>query len=281
MLASTSEMLGAAQRGGYAIGGFNIYNLEGIKAVVDAAEQLSSSVLLQLHPAALDIGGMPLIDLCLSYARHARVPVGVHLDHTTSRTTIQNALDAGVRSVMADGSHLPYAENVAFVRDIVRSAHSSHAVVEAELGRISGTEDGLTVTEMESRMTVPQQARQFVEETGADMLAVCIGNVHGPYRLPPRLDFARLEQIRDLVEVPLVLHGASGLGSDLIRQSIRLGVCKFNVNTEVRQAYLHALRSATHAPDSDLTAVMQASIRAMGEIVNQKIELFGSKNSAE
>ena len=129
-------------------------------------------------------------------------------------------------------------------------------------------------------MTIPRQAKQFVEETGVDMLAVCIGNVHGPYRLPPRLDFARLEQIRDMVDVPLVLHGASGLEGDLIRQAIRLGVCKFNVNTEVRQAYIDALRSTTRAHDSDLVAMMQTAIGAMREVVTQKIELFGSKNSA-
>jgi len=145
MLTSTTELLQAAVAGEYAIGAFNVYNLEGVRAVVSAAEAHRSPVILQLHPGALQHGGQPLVALCLAAAQGASVPITVHLDHSTSSAAIHEALEAGVTSVMADGSHLPYQENVAFTRTMVVMAHRCQAAVEAELGRLTGTEDGLTV----------------------------------------------------------------------------------------------------------------------------------------
>ncbi|MEL6152054.1 MAG: class II fructose-bisphosphate aldolase, partial [Chloroflexota bacterium] len=208
MLAKTADLLYAAQSGGYAVGGFNVYNLEGVKAVVTAAEANNSPALLQLHPGALAHGGEPLMALCLSAAQHSNAPVAVHLDHCSDAAVIGRSLAAGLPSVMADGSHLEYGENVSFVHAAVEQAQAVGAVVEGELGRISGTEDGLTVETMNARMTDPDEAADFVVQTGLDMLAVCIGNVHGRYPFPPQLDFERLAAIRACVEVPLVLHGA-------------------------------------------------------------------------
>jgi tagatose 1,6-diphosphate aldolase GatY/KbaY len=203
--------------------------------------------MLQLHPGAMQHGGQPLVALCLAAAQAATVPVMVHLDHSNSSAAIQEALAAGITSVMADGSHLPYDDNVAFTQMIVAMAHRHQAIVEAELGRLTGTEDGLTVPEYEARFTDPVQAADFVARTGVDALAICIGNVHGRYRREPCLDFDRLAALQRSVPVPLVLHGASGLPEAMVRQAITLGVHKFNVNTEVREAYVEALRDCLQA----------------------------------
>lgn len=281
MLVSTKELLETAQRHGYAIGAFNMYNFEGVEAVVRAAEALQSPAMLQMHPKVLAYGKQPLVALFLEAARCASVPIAVHLDHSSDRNDIRMAVEAGMNSVLADGSHHPYQENLAFTREMTQLAHSYNAAVEAEIGCISGTEDGLTVSEKEAKMTDPQQAGEFVRETQVDCLAVTIGNVHGKYRSEPRLDFDRLQKIRDAVSLPLVLHGASGLPEDMIRRSIELGVCKFNVNTEVRQAYMDVLRSLRQKPEADLTDTMEDAIAAMQETIAAKMRLFGSDGKAQ
>jgi tagatose 1,6-diphosphate aldolase GatY/KbaY len=277
MLTPTLTLLHNAQAGGYAIGAFNVYNLEGVRAVVAAAEAARSPAMLQVHPGALQFGGAPLVALCLAAARESAIPMAVHLDHSSAPSDIRQALDAEISSIMADGSHLDYAANIAFTRAMAELAHARGAAIEAELGRLSGTEDGLTVEEYAAKLTDPQQAADFAERSAADMLAVCIGNVHGRYTGEPRLDFARLAAIRQAVEVPLVLHGASGLPPSQIRQAIELGICKFNVNTEVREAYVDALRLALAAPKApDLVELMQRAVAAMQAVVAEKLALFGS-----
>lgn len=281
MLANTAQLLQHAQDNQYAIGGFNVYNLEGVKAVIAAAEDTGSPALLQLHPGALAHGGEPLIALCIKAAEDAQVPIGVHLDHCADADVIKSAIAAGMSSVMADGSHLADEENTAFVKAAVTHATPANVAVEGELGRISGTEDGLTVETVQARMTDPDQAADFVTQTGIDALAVCVGNVHGKYPFPPQLDFERLADIRERVTVPLVLHGASGLPGDQIEQSIELGICKFNVNTEVRRAFLSALqREQAAQPNIDLVPLMQRAQDAMQAIIIEKMQLFGSVGRA-
>jgi tagatose 1,6-diphosphate aldolase GatY/KbaY len=281
MLTSTETLLQTALSQGYAIGAFNVYNLEGVKAVVAAAEGERSPAMLQIHPGALGYGGPPLVALCLAAAEGAAVPMAVHLDHSDSVQAIEAALVAGISSIMADGSHMAYEDNLTFSRDMVALAHAHGKAVEAELGRISGTEDGLTVDEREARYTDPAQAADFVAQTGVDALAVCIGNVHGKYHTEPQLDFARLSAIRQSVSAPLVLHGASGLPDDMVRRSIDLGICKFNVNTEVRQAYMTSLKARLSASKSpDLLDLMADAVTAMQAVVAKKLRLFGSKGKA-
>jgi tagatose 1,6-diphosphate aldolase GatY/KbaY len=279
MLSTTIELMKAARENGYALGAFNVYNLEGVRAVGAAAEMEHSPAIVQIHPSALRHGGIPLVALCLAAAREASVPMAVHLDHSSSPDDIRAALAAGVTSIMADGSGLTYAGNVAFTREMADLTHKHEGTVEAELGRLAGTEDGLTLEEYEARLTNPDQAADFVAQTGTDALAVCIGNIHGRYRAEPRLDFDRLDAIRKAVSVPLVLHGASGLPEEMVSRSIELGVCKFNVNTELREAYLGALRD--HLAESpDLLALMQRAIDAMKGVVRAKLQLFGSAGKA-
>lgn len=280
MLADLRAVLSAARAGGYAVGAFNVYNLEGVQAVVAAAEATRSPTILQAHPGALRDGGAVLLHLCLAAARGASVPVAVHLDHSPAHEAMRAALVAGLGSVMADGAGRPYADNAAFTRAAVALAREHGAAVEGELGLLSGTEDGLTIDERAAKLTDPAQVPDFVAATGIDALAVCIGNVHGPYRGEPRLDFDRLEAIRRATILPLVLHGASGLPATAIAGSIALGVCKFNVNTELRVAYLAALRESLASAAVDVPEVQRAAVAAMRAIVAEKLALFGATGRA-
>lgn len=281
MIVRTSQMLCAAENDRFAIGAFNIYNLEGVKAVIGAAEAEESPIMLQLHPRAIRYGGVPLISLCLEAVRQSNIPAVVHLDHSTATADIYTALRAGISSVMVDGSHLEYPQNLDFTRKMSELVHAQEGTVEAELGRLSGTEDDLSVADYEARLTDPDQAAEFTETTDIDLLAICIGNVHGEYRSEPELDFKRLEKIRQKVEIPLVLHGASGLPKEMISQSIELGVRKINVNTEVRKAFLNSLKlSSQNLQKPDLIQVMQEAIAAMQSVVVDKLRLFGSSHKA-
>ncbi|MEL6381447.1 MAG: class II fructose-bisphosphate aldolase [Cyanobacteria bacterium J06626_18] len=281
MLTSTKDLLEKAQKYAYAVGAFNLYNLEGAKAVVNAAEADNSPAIIQILPHILRYGGSPLIALFLEAADSATVPMSVHLDHCEEPAIIAMALEAGIQSVLADGSKFPYQENLTFTHEMTALAHAKGATVEAEIGRISGTEDGMTVAEKEAKMTDPHQAKEFVEKSGVDFLAVTIGNVHGQYYSEPRLDFERLAKVRQQLETPLVLHGASGLPALMIQRSIELGVCKFNVNTEVRQKYLQFWREYGKTDSQrDLLDCQKASTSVMQEVIAQKIRLFGSAGKA-
>ena len=281
MLTPTRTLLYEARLNGYAIGAFNVYNLEGALAVVQTAEEMDSPVMLQILPGALELGSTPLVALCLELAARASVPVALHLDHCPTPDTLFFALEAGFSSVMADGSDLDYDANIRFTRAVVEAAHANGQAVEAELGKLSGEEDGLAVDEREARMTSPDQATDFIDQTNVDALAVCIGNVHGKYYREPELDFDRLAEIGKRVELPLVLHGTSGLPGEMITRSIELGVCKFNVNTEVRSAYVDEMRVIfERSAKVELIDLMKESIAAMQEPIRSKIELFCSANRA-
>ncbi|MBM3933438.1 MAG: class II fructose-bisphosphate aldolase [SAR202 cluster bacterium] len=281
MLTPTHKLLRAADAAGYAVGAFNVYNLEGVLAVVAAAEAERSPAMLQVHPSSLAHGGKALVAMCVAAAQNARVPMSVHLDHSSSAADIGSALEAGMPSVMADGSHLEYAANVAFTKEMAALVHARGGSVEAELGRLTGTEDDMTTPENLSKLTDPAQAARFVIDTGIDALAVCIGNVHGKYRGEPSLDFDRLGAIRAATPVPLVLHGASGLPEGMIARSIKLRARKFNVNTEVREAYVASLRNSVGGKESpDLLKLMKGAVEAMQEVVAGKIRMFGSAGRA-
>lgn len=277
---STKQLLLNAEKGKYAIGAFNVYNLEGIEAVVAAAEEERSPAILQIHPSALKQGGIPLVACCISAAKQARVPITVHFDHGNSKKELVEVLQLELDSVMVDGSELNFTENITYTKFIANLAHAKGILVEAELGRLSGTEDELTVEDYEAKLTDIEQAQEFIDETGIDALAVCIGNVHGKYPASgPKL---RLDLLKDLHElcskngVCLVLHGASGLPKDLVQECIKHGVRKFNVNTEVRKAYMDSLSN----PHKDLVHVMTSAKEAMKVVIAEKMHLFGSAGKA-
>jgi tagatose 1,6-diphosphate aldolase GatY/KbaY len=248
---------------------------------VSAAEAEQSPAILQLHPSAFHFHGNPLLAACLETARTSCVPMLVHLDHATEAGDIEWALFHGITSIMADGSSRSSEENLEFTRRMASLARQHGAAIEAELGRLSGTEDGLSVPEYEARLTDPYMAVNFVEQTRVDALAVCIGNVHGHYLGDPKLDFDRLRCIQELVTVPLVLHGASGLSDTLVHRAIDLGVRKFNVNTEVREAYLAALHASLQMERKpDLIEIMNDVVQAMQAVVVSKLRLFRSSGQA-
>ncbi|MBO0793885.1 MAG: class II fructose-bisphosphate aldolase family protein, partial [Ktedonobacteraceae bacterium] len=243
MLANTIDLVKQAQSDGIAIAAFNTYNLEMTRAIVTAAEHMQQPIILQLGVPSVKSYGEPLAQATLAAARIASVPVALHLDHCSDLNLIEQCLTWGFSSALADGSRLPFAANITFTRQAVTLAERYNASIEAELGYLAGTEDGVTVAEIEASLTNPNHAHEFIEQTGAALLAVSIGNVHGYTPNPPSLDFERLAQIAARVHVPLVLHGASGIPPESIQQSMRLGIAKLNVNTEVRTAFVKAIAS--------------------------------------
>jgi tagatose 1,6-diphosphate aldolase GatY/KbaY len=262
-----------AQRQGWAIGAFSIYNLEQAQAVCAAAEQEGRPALIQAGASAFTYAGQgPLAQLSLECAKDCYELIGVHLDHSRDPEEIAACLRYGYTSVMYDGSALPLEENIRITRQVVSMAHAAGAWVEAELAGIAGDEDESTDA-IAGAMTDPDVAARFVNETGVDALAVAIGNVHGIPREPVRLDLERLKAIRACVEIPLVLHGASGLLEEDVTAAIGLGVAKVNVNTELRQALRLALAEPISDRD-DLGSLLGPARSAMQAVVAEKIRLF-------
>lgn len=279
MLVTANKLLRRAQKGGYAVGAFSTYNLEITRAILRAAEARKAPVILQAGSGALEYAGREALGaLMVSEARRAKVPVAVQLDHSTRLQEIAACIRLGFSSVMVDGSALTLARNIGFTRKAVALAHSRGVSIEGELGHITGDEDRAGRHDAHAAMTDPGEAERFARETKVDALAVSVGNVHGFYRGEPRLDIARLREIRKRVSVPLVLHGASGLPDRMIRDAIRAGVCKFNVNTEVRAAFFSAIaRSLPKATKAcDLSALFVPAIAAMQRVVEAKLAVFGS-----
>lgn len=283
MLACGIDVLERARAGGYAIGGFQTYTLETTLAICGAAQASAAPVLLQAGSSAFRAAGRrQLMGLALAAAEAADAPVGVHLDHSRDLDEIRACLAAGYTSVMLDGSHLAYAENVALTAAAADAAHAAGAWIEGELGAIAGDEDVSGGPPAAEAGTDPDAAADFVARTGVDALAVAIGNVHGFTAEPLVLDFARLEQIRERVAVPLVLHGASGLPATDIDRAIALGVAKINVNAELRRGVLEELSSALPGcmEGLDLASLVRRCAAAGQRVVQDKITAFGSAGRA-
>ena len=279
MLIPFGELL-ATRGAGTAVGAFTCYDLEAAGAVLGAAATAGAGVILLIgaRSHALRDGGLLLAGL-LAAAERAEARACVQLDHCADLAVIESVLSAGAGAVMADGSALAYEDNVAFVRRAVEAARRHDAAVEAELGGIMGDED-VDEAAAAGALTDPEQAVDLVARTGADCLAVSIGNVHGAYREPPRLDWERLSAIAAGVSAPLALHGASGLPEPTVRRSIELGVAKVNVNTELRRAYLEA--TERRLPDvlagARLDALHRAQAEAVGAVVETRLAAFGGRS---
>lgn len=250
-LVSSKALLLKAQRGGYAVGAFNVENMEMMQAVVAAAEELRAPVLIQTTPSTLRYAKPAVFAaMAKALAEAATVPIAMHLDHGSSAELAREALIGGYTSVMIDGSPLPFEENVAVSAEVVRFCHAAGVSVEAELGCVGGKEDDLE-RGTDDPYTDPAQAAEFVRRTGIDSLAVAIGTAHGVYKGEPHLDLERLTAIREVVDVPLVLHGTSGVPEDVVAACIDRGICKVNYATDLRLAYTDGLRAALEAkPDA-------------------------------
>lgn len=238
---TTKEILLQAQRGGYAVGAFNVENMEMAQAVIEAAVELSAPVILQTTPSTLRYASVETYSAIVTQlAQQAAVPIALHLDHGSSFELAKRALEAGYSSVMIDGSKETFERNIQLTRQVVEAAQKYSVPVEAELGKVGGKEDDLEAEG--DAYTDPQQAGFFVEQTGVASLAVAIGTAHGVYHGEPKLDVGRLREIRAMVDIPLVLHGASGLSDESVQECIHAGICKVNFATELRIAYSDGIK---------------------------------------
>ena len=302
MLVNPLEQLRAGRAGGWAVGGFNVYNLESARAVITAATKLRAPVMIQTSEGAVKHAGFGNIASIVRHlAEEAPVPVALHMDHGKSIEVARAAVEAGYTSVMIDTSRLPLEENIAATREIVEYAHARDVQVEAEIGQLSGIED-LGEEEAEASLTVPEDAVRFVNETGVDSLAITIGTSHGAFKFKgePQLDFERLACITNLIDNPIVLHGASAVRSEdvafaerygarlpkatgiphaFIKRAISLGVAKINTDSDLRLAALGRMRQVlTERPDIfnlyELMGEVESAIRSS---VEARIRLFGSE----
>ncbi|ECF6073039.1 tagatose-bisphosphate aldolase subunit KbaY [Salmonella enterica subsp. houtenae] len=276
---STKYLLRDAQAKGYAVPAFNIHNAETIQAILEVCSEMKSPVILAGTPGTFKhIALEEIYALCNAYSGSFGIPLALHLDHHESLDDIRHKVNAGVRSAMIDGSHFPFEENVKLVKSVVDFCHSRDCSVEAELGRLGGVEDDMSVDAENAFLTDPQEARRFVELTGVDSLAVAIGTAHGLYTKTPQIDFQRLAEIREVVDIPLVLHGASDVPDEYVRRTIELGVCKVNVATELKIAFATAVKKwfAENPEGNDPRYYMRVGMDAMKEVVRSKITICNS-----
>lgn len=281
-LVTTKEMLLKAQEGHYAVGAFNVENMEMVMAVIGAAEELNSPVILQTTPSTVKYAGLDYYLANVNVAAEkASVPVAMHLDHGSSFELAMQALRAGYTSIMIDGSHESFEDNIAVSKAVADACRPSDIPVEAELGKVGGKEDDLDGGEGNAH-TDPQEAKEFVERTGVSSLAVAIGTAHGIYKGEPKIDLDRLSEIREVVSVPLVLHGGSGIPDETIKESIRRGIAKVNYATELRIAFSNGVKKVlAENPDViDPKKYGAAGRDSVKEFVKGRMEVCGSINRA-
>jgi ketose-bisphosphate aldolase len=278
MLVSMKEMLVKAQVGKYAVPHFNVWNVEMLEGARDAAEECSSPVILSFGTGFIKNTEIDhFASMMISMARDAKVPACVHWDHGRNFGIVQHAVDIGFTSVMIDASANPLDLNIRLTKEVVEAFQHRGIPVEAELGHV-GAETKYEEALASYGYTDPDQAREFIEGTGADALAVAIGNMHGVYSSEPKIDFGILERVRNAVDVPLVLHGASGIGDADVRRAISLGCTKINIHTELGQAGMIAIVENCHG--MNYLALQQEVRKAIKARAAEKIRLFGSEGKA-
>jgi len=299
MLVTNKELQSKATANGYAVGAFNISNLETVLAVTEAAVEEQSPVIIAVSASSIAYAGLDfIIPIVKTAVKKASVPMTLHLDHGADLEICSKCINAGFTSVMIDGSHLNFEENISLTKSVVDFAHPKGVSVEAELGRLSGVEE-TTVEEKDAILTDPDAVKEFVERTGVDALAVAIGTSHGAYKFKaePKLDFERLKDIRKKSDVLLVLHGASGVPAEIvekankygaelgkakgvpdeaIRKAISLGISKVNIDTDLRLAFVATIREfLTNSPTVfDPRKILGPAKEAMKEVVKAKMRLF-------
>lgn len=295
------EILAAARAGAYGVGAFNTNDMEITQAILEAAEEASSPVIVSLSEGALKFGGDALVAVVRYLADSASVPVAIHLDHGSSYESCLRALRHGFSSVMIDMSHADEATNVAETARVVEAAHAVGVTVEAEIGRLGGIEEHVNVSAEDATLTKPEEAARFMEQSGADYLAVAIGTSHGAYKGKgrPFIDHARLRAIAAVVAAPLVMHGASGVPAELVRRfnaaggqladavgihdedvglAVTEGVAKINTDTDLRLAFTTSVRETLGASpkEFDPRKILGPARSEMKRVVAARMQLFGS-----
>lgn len=282
-LVSMKEMLIKAREGHYAVGQFNINNLEWTEAILDEAQALNTPVILGVSEgAAKYMGGWLVVSAMVKAyikSKNITIPVALHVDHGSSFEVVKAAIDAGFSSVMIDASHFPFEENIEITKKVVEYAHARGVSVEAELGRVGGQEDHVVA---ETMYADPEECRVLVEKTGIDCLAPALGSVHGPYHGEPKLGFDEMAYINNLLKMPLVLHGGSGIPDEQLRKAIDRGTAKINVNTESQQAWTAIVREVLEKDKNvyDPRKIIGPGKEGIKNVVRAKCEVFGCINKA-
>ena len=280
-LVTTKQMLINAQKDNYAVGAFNVENMEMVMAVVEAAEELNSPVIMQTTPSTVKYAD---VEFFLANAKvaaeKANVPIAMHLDHGNSFELAIKAFRAGYTSVMIDGSHSSFEENIELTKSVVDVCNCANIPVEAELGKVGGKEDDLDGGD--GIYTDPEEAKQFVEKTGVDSLAVAIGTAHGVYKGEPKLDIDRLSEIRQVVDIPLVLHGTSGVPDETVEKCSERGICKVNYATDLRIAFSKGVKEVLDKNPDTIDPKKYSSLgrEYVKEYVKSKILVCKSNNKA-
>lgn len=305
MLVTGSEILVPAREGKYGVGAFNTNDLEITQAIIHTAEKLRSPVIVQISEGALKYGGKDLVNVVIDLATRATVPVALHLDHGSSYESALKAISLGFSSVMIDASHHGFEENAHETRRVVEAAHAMGVTVEAEIGRLGGIEEHIEVSEEDAFLTNPEEAQKFVEATGVDYLAIAIGTSHGAYKGKgrPFIDHARIEKCSQLLSIPLVAHGSSGVPAYIVerlraaggvigdafgiadedlQQATQHGIAKVNVDTDLRLAFTVGVREALakNPKEFDPRKILGPARDLMGELVEHKMRVLGSVGKA-
>lgn len=277
MLVTTKKMLLEAQKNHYAVGAFNVENMEMVQAVIAAAEEMHSPIIIQTTPSTLKYASPELyLANVKALANKAEVPIAIHLDHGNSFELAMQTFRCGYTSIMIDGSQKPFEENIALTSAVVKAAHAANISVEAELGTVGGKEDSLD--NGEGGYTDPSKAKEFVERSGCDSLAVAIGTAHGVYKHAPKLDLNRLSAIREVVDIPLVLHGTSGVDDEVVKECVQRGICKVNYATDLRIAYTRGVKEVL-AENPDTIDPKKYGARGreyVKQYVMEKMQVVGS-----
>jgi len=282
-LVSMNEFLPKAKANKFAVGQFNMNNLEFAQAIVEAAMEENSPFIYGISEGALKYMGYEFtVAIAEAAAKKSGLPIALHLDHGSSFEVAMKCIRAGFSSVMFDGSHYPFEENIRLTKEVVKAAHAMGVSVEGELGTIGGVEDDLSVDEKDATLAKPEEAIRFYEETGVDCLAIAVGTAHGMYAGDPDIKFDIIEEVTKAIPVPIVLHGGSGVPDQMIRRAILAGAGKINVNTENQVACTATIREVLNNDSKvfDPRKYLGPARNAMVEVVRSKIKLFGSSNQA-
>jgi len=284
---TTKEMLKEAQKGRYAIGAFNANNMEIIQAIVETAEEEKAPVILQASQGAIKYAGLEsIVAMVKVMAEKVKIPVALHLDHGTDYYQNIKCLRAGFTSLMFDGSKLPFDENVEMTKKVVEMAHACDIPVEAELGQIGkmgdSDEPGVALEKVKESMAVPEEAVKFVELTEIDFLAAAVGTIHGCRTPFAKLDIPRIEKIRELTGIPLVLHGASGANDEEVRKGIAAGICKINIDTRIRLYFVKKMREVLekNPEEIDPRKILGPAKEAAKGIIRDRMRVFGCSGKA-
>ena len=282
MLVTAKELLTDAMHNGYAVGAFNVENMEMVMAVLAAAENKNSPVIMQTTPGTIKYAGVDYYYANVkAAAERSKIPVVMHLDHGDSFARAMQAYRAGYTSIMIDGSKLSLEDNIALTKSVVDACHPGGVFVEGELGKVGGKEDDLENSD-DNPYTDPDEAKQFVEATGVDYLAIGVGTAHGVYKGIPHVNTDLIATIRDLVQLPLVLHGTSGVPDEQVLTAVKNGICKVNYATDLRIAFTKGVKAymASHPDAFDPKKYATQGMDEVRKYVEQKIDVCGSANKA-